>query len=103
MHGGLSVRISLFRRMSTTTSLTNQHVHKTMPETIFSYNEKQSFGLVNCDPTRQPPIATYQVVNIEGQVVETLELSLDQLRFYSHHLRWNRCAYGWKRQLDEER
>ena len=58
-----------------------------MPETIFSYNEKQSFGLVNCDPTRQPPIATYQVVNIEGQVVETLELSLDQLRFYSHYLR----------------
>ena len=53
------------------------YINKTMPETIFSYNEKQSFGLVNCDPTRQPPIATYQVVNIEGQVVETLELSLD--------------------------
>ena len=52
-----------------------------MPETIFSYNEKQSFGLVNCDPTRQPPIATYQVVNIEGQVVGTLELSLDNSGF----------------------
>ena len=61
--------------------LTHQHVHKTMLEAIFSYNEKQSFSLVDSDTTRQPPIATYKVANLEEQIVETLELSLDQLRF----------------------
>ena len=59
--------------------LTNQHVHKTMPSAIFSYNQKQSFGLVNIDTTCQPPTVIYQVVNIEGEITETLVVSLEQL------------------------
>lgn len=59
--------------------LTNQHVHGTKEAAIFSYNKKQSFGLVTFDTTRSDPRVTYEVVTINGETVHTLELSLSRL------------------------
>ena len=49
--------------------LTNQHVHKTMSEAIFSYNAKQSFGTVDFDTTATDPTATYRIHTIDGEQV----------------------------------
>ncbi len=61
--------------------LTNQHVHGTMKEAIFSYNATQSFGLVDFDTTAADPSVTYRVVTIAGKVVNTLKLTRRQLAF----------------------
>src|SRR5690606_15995097 len=52
--------------------LTNQHVHETMDEAIFSYNAKQSFGLVEFDTTAADPTVKYTVINIDGEPVHEL-------------------------------
>ena len=60
--------------------LTNQHVHKTMPEAIFSYNAKQSFGIVEFDTSSATPRVRYRVITIDGEVVHELTVGKDQLR-----------------------
>jgi len=59
--------------------LTNQHVHGTMKEALFSYNAKQSFGLVSFDTTAADPTVTYRVMTIDGDVVHTLTVKRSQL------------------------
>jgi len=63
--------------------LTNQHVHPTMEKAgaLFSYNAKQSFGLVTFDTTVPNPTVTYRVVTIDGETVHTLEVHRSQLTF----------------------
>jgi alkaline phosphatase D len=60
--------------------LTNQHVHGTMKEAIFSYNEKQSFGTVEFDTTVDDPTVVYKVVTIDGEVVHELAIKHSQLK-----------------------
>ena len=60
--------------------LTNQHVHPTMKEALFSYNAKQSFGLVTVDTTLDDPMVTYDVITIDGEKVESLTIRLSQLQ-----------------------
>ncbi|MCS1412071.1 MAG: Alkaline phosphatase D [Verrucomicrobia subdivision 3 bacterium] len=54
--------------------LTNQHVHKEMTDqgALFSYNKKQSFGLVDFDTTKDDPTATYSVVSIDGEIIHEI-------------------------------
>ncbi len=59
--------------------LTNQHVHKTMDQALFSYNAKQSFGLVDIDTKAEDPTATYSVVSIDGEVVHTFTVKRSEL------------------------
>lgn len=61
--------------------LTNQHVHKTMPAAIFSYNRKQSFGLMTFDTTAADPTVTYKVINIDGKEMHALTVRRSQLGF----------------------
>ncbi len=49
--------------------LTNQHVHKTMPEAEFSYNAKPSFGVVDVNTVSREPYVTYRIVSIDGEEV----------------------------------
>ena len=60
--------------------LTNQHVHGTMKQAVFSYNKKQSFGLVEFDTTKADPTVTYKVVNIDGDVVHSATIKRSQLK-----------------------
>ena len=59
--------------------LTNQHVHPELPRALFSYNDKQSFGLVRFDTTREDATVTYQIVSIDGEVVHTLDVKHSDL------------------------
>ena len=51
-----------------------------MPAAVFSYNEKQSFGLVDFDTTLDDPTITYSVVTIDGETVHSHTLKASQLR-----------------------
>jgi len=59
--------------------LTNIHKHELFAGALFGYNEKCSFGLVSFDTTLPDPEATYQIVNIDGKVIDTLALKKSQL------------------------
>ena len=60
--------------------LTNQHVHGEMKQAIFSYNKKQSFGLVEIDTTKKDATLTYKVVTIDGEVVRSATIKRSHLR-----------------------
>ncbi len=59
--------------------LTNQHVHPTMEKALFSYNEKQSFGIVQFDTTADDPTVTYRIITIDGEQVHAFSLNLSKL------------------------
>lgn len=61
--------------------LTNQHVHKEMTDAgaLFSYNKKQSFGIVDFDTTLSDPSATYSVVSIDGEIVHEITVKRSML------------------------
>ncbi len=59
--------------------LTNQHVHNTMPDAEFSYNAKQSFGYVTFDTSIPNPKVTYSVVTIDGEIMHHFTLERSQL------------------------
>jgi len=61
--------------------LTNIHTHELMPGALFGYNEKCSFGLLSFDTARSDPELTYQIVNIDGEVMHTLSLKGSQLKY----------------------
>lgn len=63
--------------------LTNLHVHPTMEKegALFSYNAKQSFGLVSFDTTVDDPTVKYDVISIDGEVVYSLELKRSQMTY----------------------
>ena len=50
-----------------------------MKKAIFSYNAKQSFGLVDIDTTVDDPTISYRVVNIDGEVVHQHRLRRSEL------------------------
>ena len=60
--------------------LTNNHTHKTMPAAIFSYNKKQSFGLVEFDTTVDDPSVSYTVIAIDGEKIHNLRLNRSMLK-----------------------
>ena len=59
--------------------LTNIHTHQVMPAALFGYNEKCSFGLLSFDTTLPDPQVTYQIINIDNEVIHTLSLKKSQL------------------------
>ena len=63
--------------------LTNQHVHPEMQKrgAIFSYNRKQSFGLVTFDTSEDSPQVSYSVISIDNETIHTLDVDLDELTY----------------------
>lgn len=59
--------------------LTNQHVHAKMPDALFSYNEKQSFGILDFDTTKADPEVTYGIVSIDGELVHEHTVALSEI------------------------
>ena len=60
--------------------LTNDHVHGEMKEAIFSYNKKQSFGLVTFDSTVADPTVTYKVISIDGEEIHSFTAKRSELK-----------------------
>lgn len=61
--------------------LTNQHVHAEMPAAEFSYNKKQSYGLVEFDTTLEDPTVRYTVINIDGKRINSRELQRSEISY----------------------
>jgi len=59
--------------------LTNMHTHNVMPGTLFGYNEKCSFGILHFDTTKEDPTVKYEIMNIDGESIQSLEVKLSQL------------------------
>ena len=59
--------------------LTNIHTHKVMPGALFGYNKKCSFGLLRFDTTKPDPQVTYQIINIDNELIYELSLRKSQL------------------------
>ena len=61
--------------------LTNAMSHPVMKGSLFGYNEKCSVGSLLFDTTLDDPTVTYRIVNIDGEVVESLTLARSGLGF----------------------
>lgn len=59
--------------------LTNQHVHPEMKQAEFSFNKKQSFGLVTFDTTAKKPSVNYKIMTIDGDEVFDFNLERSKL------------------------
>ena len=59
--------------------LTNSHVHGEKDAAIFSYNDTQSFGVVEFDTTAADPTATYKVMTIDGEKKHELTVKRSEL------------------------
>jgi alkaline phosphatase D len=60
--------------------LTNMHTHEPIPDAIFSYNEKNSFGLLRFDTTLDDPTVTNEFWTIDGEKVFSLTVPLSDLK-----------------------
>jgi alkaline phosphatase D len=59
--------------------LTNVDSAELVPGALFAYNDKCSFGLLSFDTMAADPTVTYQIVNIDGEIVHSLKLARSQL------------------------
>ena len=59
--------------------LTNVHVHPVMPGSLFGYNELCSFGKLTFDTTGADPQVSYQIVNIENELIHTFTVKKSQI------------------------
>ncbi len=60
---------------------TNQHTHDVLDGSLFGYNEKPSFGVLKFDTKASDPSVTYQIVDIDGFVQDSLTVRHSQLEF----------------------
>ncbi len=51
--------------------LTNIHTHGIMKGSLFGYNQKCSFGLLTFDTTKPDPELSYQIINIDDELIHT--------------------------------
>lgn len=61
--------------------LTNNKSHSLVEGAIFGYNEKCSFGWLTFDTRKDDPELTYDIVNIEDEVMHSKTFKLSQLSF----------------------
>jgi alkaline phosphatase D len=59
--------------------LTNEHFHETKPEALFSYNEKTSFGLLSFNTLLPDPTITYDIYNIDDEVINSITIKRSEL------------------------
>ncbi len=60
--------------------LTNVHTHPVEPGALFSYNEKDSFGLLQFDTDRGDPRLTFRIVSIDNEEVAELVITRRELQ-----------------------
>jgi alkaline phosphatase D len=60
--------------------MTNQHQHKELPSALFSYNDTQSFGMLDINTKIDDPSVTYRIINIEGDEVHRMAVRLSEMR-----------------------
>jgi alkaline phosphatase D len=64
--------------------LTNVDNADLVPGPLFAYNEKCTFGLLSIDTTASDPTVTFQIINIDGEKVYTLQIAKSELSMPQH-------------------
>lgn len=59
--------------------LTNIHRHGPVPGALFSYDKKCSFGSLTFDTTLPDPAVTYEIINIDNQLIHTHTVRLSEI------------------------
>lgn len=59
---------------------TNEHTHGVLEGSLLGFNDRNSFGLLTFDTDTDDPAVTYQIVDINGFIQETLEVKKSQLK-----------------------
>lgn len=59
--------------------LTNIHTHESVEGSLYSYNDKPHFGRLRFDTTKADPTITYDIINIQGELVHSTTLARSQL------------------------
>ncbi len=59
--------------------LTNIHTHKIMSGSLFGYNKKCSFGMLQFDTSIPDPQVTYKIISIDNEPIYTFSLKKSQL------------------------
>jgi alkaline phosphatase D len=65
----------------TSSRLTNEHFHELMPNALFGYNEKQSFGFLTFDTSSPESSVTYQIFSIDNELIHTLNIKLNEITY----------------------
>ncbi len=63
----------------TSSRLTNIHYHKIREKSLFGYNQKNGFGLIEFNMAPEQPYLVFKVINIDGELIS-------QIRVYHHQL-----------------
>ena len=66
---------------ASSSKLTNIHTHELIKHALFGYNEKCSYGRLTFDTTKGDPTLTYDVINIDGELIHTLKVKRSELGF----------------------
>jgi alkaline phosphatase D len=61
--------------------LTNVHRHKVLPQALFGYRDKCSFGKLTFDTIAPEPFVTYSIYSIDNELIHRIRVTLDQLSF----------------------
>jgi len=61
--------------------LTNQHFHELMPNALFGYNEKQSFGFLTFDTTKEESGVSFQIYSIDNELIHSLKVKLSEISY----------------------
>lgn len=59
--------------------LTNWHTHPVMDGSLFGYNQKNSFGVVTFDTTKDDPQVSYAIYNIDNELIHQITIYKSQL------------------------
>ncbi|MGK0189988.1 MAG: alkaline phosphatase D [Verrucomicrobiales bacterium] len=54
--------------------LTNMHRHNNMPDSLFSYNDKNAFGRLVFDTEAEDPTVRYQIITLDGEMTHSFKL-----------------------------
>ena len=59
----------------------NHYTHGLIDHSLFGSNKKCSFGLIRLDTTKPDPELTYDIVNIDNEIIHTLKIKRSELTF----------------------
>jgi len=65
----------------TSSRLTNAHSHELMPNALFGYNEKQSFGFLTFDTKGPESSVSFQIYSIDNELIHTHKVDLSEISY----------------------
>jgi alkaline phosphatase D len=65
----------------TSSRLINEHFHELMPNALFGYNEKQSFGYLTFNTSGSEPGVTFQIYSIDNELIHAFKVNLNEISY----------------------